>query len=55
LAAIEVFHRVGAYLGIGVANLINILNPEMIVIGGGVANVWDLFASDVWHVISKGL
>src|SRR3954470_12393156 len=33
--ALEVFRRMGGYLGVGLANLINILNPEMIVIGGG--------------------
>lgn len=41
--ALTVFERVGTYLGIGVANLINLLNPEIIVIGGGVANGWKLF------------
>jgi glucokinase len=41
--ALEVFHRMGDYLGVGLANVINILNPEMIVIGGGVANGWELF------------
>jgi glucokinase len=41
--AIEVFQRMGDYLGVGLANVINILNPEMIVIGGGVANGWQLF------------
>jgi glucokinase len=41
--ALEVFRRMGVYLGIGLANLINILNPEMIVIGGGVVNGWRLF------------
>lgn len=42
--ALEVFRRVGVYLGIAMANLVNILNPEMIVIGGGVSAAWDLFA-----------
>jgi len=41
--ALEVFRRAGFYLGVGLASLINILNPEMIVIGGGVAAGWDLF------------
>lgn len=41
--ALEVFRRMGVYLGIGVANLINLLNPEIIVVGGGVANGWSLF------------
>jgi glucokinase len=34
--AIECYQSAGYYLGIGIANLLNILNPEKIVIGGGV-------------------
>jgi glucokinase len=41
--AIEVFRRMGVYLGIGLASLINILNPEIVVIGGGLSNGWALF------------
>jgi glucokinase len=41
--ALEVFSRMGVYLGIGLASLVNVLNPEIIVIAGGVANGWDLF------------
>ena len=41
--ALEVLRRMGVYLGIGLASLVNVLNPEMIVIGGGVSNGWDLF------------
>lgn len=41
--ALEVFRRMGVYLGIGLATLINLLNPEIIVIGGGLANGWELF------------
>jgi glucokinase len=41
--ALSVFERMGTYLGIAVANLINLLNPEIIVIGGGVASGWSLF------------
>ncbi len=41
--ALEIFRRMGVYLGIGLGNLINILNPEIIVIGGGVVNGWTLF------------
>ncbi len=43
--AIEIFQRAGRYLGVCLANLINILGPEVIVIGGGVADGWDLFES----------
>ena len=51
--ALEVFRRMGVYLGIGLANLINILNPEMIVIGGGVVNAWDLFEKDMNHQVAE--
>ena len=35
--AIEVFAIVGRHLGVGITNLVNIFNPEVVVIGGGVA------------------
>lgn len=41
--ALEVFRRVGVYLGIALGGLINVLNPEVIVIGGGAAGGWELF------------
>ncbi len=34
--AIASYQKAGYYLGIGIANLLNILNPEKVVIGGGV-------------------
>jgi glucokinase len=51
--ALEVFHRMGVYLGVGIANLVNVLNPEMIVIAGGVANAWDLFAKYAIQVMQE--
>jgi glucokinase len=45
--AIEVFRKMGYYLGIGISSLINVLNPEMIVIGGGVSAAWELFSGPV--------
>jgi glucokinase len=42
--ALEVFRRMGAYLGIAMASFVNIFNPQMIVIGGGVAAAWEMFA-----------
>jgi predicted NBD/HSP70 family sugar kinase len=33
----EELHRCGRYLGIGVAGLINLLNPGLVILGGGVA------------------
>ncbi|HKL76535.1 MAG TPA: ROK family protein, partial [Halanaerobiales bacterium] len=34
--ALDIFAKAGYYLGIGIANLVNIFNPEMIILGGGV-------------------
>lgn len=51
--ALEVFRRMGVYLGIGLANLINILNPEMIVIGGGVVNAWELFEKPMHQQVAE--
>ncbi|MGI8669596.1 MAG: ROK family protein [Aridibacter sp.] len=39
----EVFRQQGFYLGIMLAGLINTLNPQAIVIGGGASAGWDLF------------
>lgn len=41
--ALEIFRQMGFYLGVALASLINVLNPEVIVIGGGVSAGWDLF------------
>jgi glucokinase len=51
--ALQVFQRMGAYLGIAMANLVNIFNPEMIVIGGGVSAAWDLFAQPAREEVMK--
>lgn len=39
-----IFNRVGWSLGIAVADLVNIFNVPMIVVGGGVASAWEAFA-----------
>jgi len=39
--ALEVVHDTARYLGVGVANLINVLNPEVVVICGGVTRAGD--------------
>jgi glucokinase len=51
--ALEVFRRMGVYLGIGMASLINVINPQAIVIGGGVAAGWDLFIGHLREQIAQ--
>jgi glucokinase len=38
----EVLRRVGRHLGVGIANYVNIFNPELVVVGGGVSSAGDL-------------
>jgi len=44
VAAQRIFDRFGEVLGILLADLVNILDLDMFVIGGGVVSAWDAFA-----------
>ena len=52
-AAIGIFLEVGRYLGAALANLVNVLNPEMIVIGGGVAQAGDVLFDPIRREIHR--
>lgn len=47
----EALRRAAEYLGIGVANVVAILHPELIVLGGGVAELGDLLLEPVRRVL----
>ncbi len=49
----EVILQAATYLGIGMANLVNILNPEMIIVGGGVANMGDRLLKPAIEVVRE--
>ncbi len=51
--ALEVFRRMGFYLGIAIGGLVNTFNPEVIVLGGGAAAGWDLFMPHTRNQIAK--
>ena len=51
--ALSVFKRFGMYLGIGLANLINLIDPQIIVITGGAVNGWDLFAAEMYRQVGE--
>ena len=51
--ALSVFKRFGMYLGIGLANLINLIDPQIIVITGGASNGWELFANEMYRQVSE--
>lgn len=43
IVGIEVYRQAGRLLGYGVANLVSLFDPEIVVIGGGLAGASDLF------------
>ncbi|MGH2404996.1 MAG: ROK family protein [bacterium] len=49
--ATELFGRAARYVGIGVANLVNLLNPAMVIIGGGVTKAGDLLFAPVRRIV----
>jgi glucokinase len=51
--ALAVFKRFGMYLGIGLANLINLIDPQIIVITGGVVNGWALFSGEMYRQVEE--
>ena len=53
--SLNVFNRAIEYIGIGIANLVNLFNPELIVIGGGVSMAGETFFDSIKNVIHKHL
>jgi len=52
-AAVQVFNKVGWALGILIADLVNVLNLDMYVIGGGAAGSWQSFAPALFDELAK--
>jgi len=46
-AALEVLEETAAWLGMGVANIVSLLNPQMVVLGGGLMQAGDLLLEGV--------
>jgi glucokinase len=47
-----VFDRAAEYLGLGIAGLINLFNPEAVFIGGGVAQAGDILFDKVRKTVN---
>ena len=45
-AALEGLRRVGRYLGIGIGNMISVISPDRVVVGGGIAAAGDLLLDE---------
>lgn len=51
--ASELISRTARYLGLGLVNLVNIFNPELIIIGGGLANMGSLLLDPAVEVVNE--
>ena len=49
----RIFRSFGRYLGILIAGLINVLNLDMFVIGGGVSSAWDAYAPNMFEELRE--
>ena len=50
--SIQIFKQMGKIIGIGLSSVINLLNPEKIIIGGGVADAGDLLLEPIRKTIA---
>lgn len=49
----ELLKDTGRYLGIGIANIINILSPEAIILSGGLIGAWDIYIQEAIKEASR--
>jgi glucokinase len=51
--AVDVFDNAAQHLGMAIASLVNVLNPDVIGVVGGVANGFDLMKKRVYKEVSE--
>ncbi len=49
--SIQIFKQIGKIIGIGLASVVNLLNPEKIIIGGGVADAGEILLEPIRQTI----
>ncbi len=50
---LNLMKETGKYLGIAIANMLNLLNPEKVIIGGGVSKAGELLLAPLKETVSK--
>jgi glucokinase-like ROK family protein len=53
LMAQQILSQAGAHIGIAIAGLVNIFNPGMVIIGGGVAQNGDIILEPIRQVVNR--
>lgn len=49
----EILRRAGTYIGIAMAGLINLFNPSVIIVGGGVTNAGEIFTKSIRQAVRE--
>lgn len=49
----ELLKNAGRYLGIGIANMINILSPAAVILAGGLTGAWDIYVQEAIKEASR--
>jgi glucokinase len=52
-AALEAMHEIGRRLGAGIGSLVNVFDPEVVVLGGGFSSALDLLLDSAREVVSQ--
>lgn len=52
-AALEAIASAGRWLGVGIASIVNLLNPELVVVGGGFGEAFDLLIGPAREVLAR--
>jgi glucokinase-like ROK family protein len=53
LHAQEILRRAGTFIGIAIAGLINLFNPSIVIIGGGVAQIGDILTTPIRQAVRE--
>lgn len=51
--ATDIYRQVGKYLGIAIAQAVNLLNPQTVIFGGGVSASLDLFEGEIRRTLTE--
>jgi glucokinase len=49
----EALRDAGRYLGIGIANVVNLMSPEAIILTGGLIGAWDIYVNEAIKEASR--
>ncbi len=51
--ALEIWEEMGRHLGVGIACYLNIFNPEVVTLSGGLLSAWEFFQAAMFHEIEE--